>query len=177
MSPKPRLWLDVVAALALTCAYAGWVIARRHGDWADGLVPFRSRSVLYSAPVVAPLVLFALERWRRRTEWTKGHLAIDAGVFLLAASRMFLPVPGVSGHALFLTYGAVTASTRVVRVAMAVVLAATAVVKIFLWHDPSLLGGALVAFVAAFAWKRVAPPASSAGGLLVPPARNLTGES
>jgi hypothetical protein len=48
---------------------------------------------------------------------------------------------------------------------MAIVLAATAVVKIFIWHDPSLLGGALVALLAARAWKRAAPrPAARSRG-------------
>lgn len=158
VAPRTRTWLDVAVALAMTFAYAGWVVARRHGDWADGLVPFRARSVFYSAPVVAPLVLFALERWRTRAAWTKVQLAIDAGVVLLAASRMVFPLPGVSGHALLLTYGYLTATTRLARVGMAIVLAATAVVKIFVWHDPSLLGGALVAALAARSWKRASTP-------------------
>jgi hypothetical protein len=145
---------DIAWALGLTLVYAAIVILRRHGDWAFGLAPFKSSSVFYNAPVVAPLFLFLQERTRRRAEIGRRRILIDAAVLGLAASRMVIPVPHVSGHALLLAHGLGTTRGLVPRVALALVLLATAFVKIVLWHDPSLVGGLVLGAASAWLWQR-----------------------
>jgi hypothetical protein len=147
MAPARRQeLLDLCGALAVAAAYAASVVLRRSGYW-------MVYDLYYNAPIVVPFVLFLIDRVRRRGDLKLARLGVDAGVVALAASRVVLPVPGISGHTLFLVYALLT-TRGVTRVATAVVLLEVTVIKLALWHDPSWLGGVLVGTVAARAFTR-----------------------
>jgi hypothetical protein len=65
--------------------------------------------------------------------------------------RAILPIPFISGHALFLTYALLTTQTRLARWTAIIILIQVAAIKIFVWHDPTLLGGITVGILAAWA--------------------------
>ena len=142
---------DLAVSLCVAAAYAVSVVLRRHGHY---LV----YDLYYNLPIVAPFVLFGLNRFIRRAEVGGRRLALDAAVVLLAASRVIVPLPGISGHTLFLTHAVLT-TQRVPRVAAALVLAEVTVIKLGLWHDATWFGGLALGVVASVAWRRWLQPA------------------
>ena len=90
---------------------------------------------VYHVPIVFPLVTFVLERSRSKSRTHSLSLALDAVVVVLAMWRIIGNVPILSGHALFLSYAALTCRTRLTRFAALLVLAETFVLKVFVWHD------------------------------------------
>ncbi len=122
----------------------------------------------YSVPIGVPFVAFLFDRAERRATLTRGQWLIDVPLVGLALTRAVVPVPLISGHALFLAYALLTTRSRVARWTAAAVLLQVAYVKIVLWHDPTLFGGALLGAAAAWAFGRLAsvfdPPAS--GGVV-----------
>lgn len=107
----------------------------------------RDLLVYYFAPIGVPFVasLFdRAERWREVRWW------IDVPVVIVSFLRALLPIPFISGHALFLTYALLTTQTQIARWTAVIVLIQVAAVKIFAWHDPTLLGGIILGILAAW---------------------------
>jgi hypothetical protein len=87
----------------------------------------------YNVPIAAPFSAFVLERLLRRRGLP---LAVfDVGVVSLALTRAVFPVPGYSGHVLFLLYALFSGRSKSVRVLSALVLAQVLVVKFAFWND------------------------------------------
>lgn len=134
----------------MAAAYALSVVLRRNGRW---LV----YDLYYNLPIVVPFVLFLLHRARTRGELGARRIAIDVAVVALAASRVVLPVPGISGHTLFLTH-AMRTTGGVARAAAVLVFLEVTVIKLALWHDLSWGGGLVIGLLSARAWRFVSRP-------------------
>jgi hypothetical protein len=107
-------------------------------------------------PIAVPFVAFVLERAEglSKSGWPVGLL--DVSVTGIALSRMFYPVPGISGHVLFLTYALFTLRYRVSRLFAALVLAQTLVLKVVFWHDyQTPPGGLLLGITGALLYHRL----------------------
>lgn len=101
----------------------------------------------YNVPIAAPFSAFVLERSLRRNGLILP--AFDVGVVSLALARAVFPVPGYSGHVLFLLYALFSSRSKTVRILSALVLAQVLVVKFALWNDfVTPLGAAALAALA-----------------------------
>lgn len=107
--------------------------------------------LVYMVPIAAPFVAFLLDRAQRwlfggRMPWQAYlPLAVDVPVVVLGFARTLYSVPFISGHALFLAYALLTTRSRTAQVLSVLVLAEVIYFKIFVWQDPTLYGGVLVA--------------------------------
>jgi hypothetical protein len=141
----------LAAGLALSGVYALVVLLMCEGD--------QERYYLtYFVPIGVPFVGFLFERARsyaRQSSLPVPLLALDAAVVVLALARAVYHLPFISGHALFLGYALLTVRSWWVRVPAALVLIEVIYFKIFLWDDPTLYGGLLVAALAALVWSRL----------------------
>ena len=133
----------LTASLGLACLFALVVTLRYHG--------LRQHFLLYYfLPVSVPFVAFVFDRaarWRQISRW---QWAIEVPIVLLALSRAFVSVPLVSGHALFLAYALLSSRSWVVRLTAVLVMLQVAYLKIFVWADPTLVGGIILGMVAAW---------------------------
>lgn len=105
-----------------------------------------------------PFVGFLFDRAQRYTAGFRSSLlavGIDALVVGLALVRAVYALPWISGHTLFLVYAVLTVRSRWARIPAVLVLAQVVYLKIFVWHDLTLLGGALLAYAAAWGWGKV----------------------
>lgn len=102
-----------------------------------------SRTVLivYHAPVGMAFTAFALDRLKYRRAIPIRQALIEIPVLALALSRALLPVPFISGHALFLSYALVTEQLAPARAVAAVVLFEVILLKLFVFQDGTLPGG------------------------------------
>jgi hypothetical protein len=75
-------------------------------------------------------------------------------VLIVSLMRIFIAVPFISGHALLLTYIALSTQSLLARFTAALVLLEVFYIKIFLWSDFTFFGGALLGVLAAilFRW-------------------------
>jgi ABC-type multidrug transport system fused ATPase/permease subunit len=139
--------LGLAAVLALACFYLF-----------DGHELIHHLS--YTVPIAVPFAGFLFDRalvyLGQPGRQVAPRAGLDTGLVLLALWRAVYPVPLISGHALFLTYALLSTRSLWIRIPTVVVLAEVAYFKIFLWHDPTIFGGALVGAAAALAWKRLA---------------------
>ena len=131
-------WLSrplVVVLLALTgsAAWALYSILRFPPEKA-------TLNLVYHVPIVFPFVTFLLERVRSIRHAPSWSFGPDSIVVLLAMWRIIGDVPLLSGHALFLSYAALTCRTRITRLAALLVLLETLWLKLFVWHDAATLG-------------------------------------
>lgn len=113
--------------------------------------------LVYNVPIAVPFVLFLFERARYylRTQSRAASVALDSVVVATALARAVFLLPLISGHALFLSYALMTMRSRLAKLAAVLVLLIVIYFKAFVWHDPSLLGGAAVGIAAGLAWKRL----------------------
>lgn len=134
------------ASLGAALAFAGFIII----DNDLGASPGRHGFYLYyMVPLAAPFVAFLLDRAARLRELRWIQWFVDLPVIILGLVRALYDLPGISGHALFLTYALLTARSRAAQIIITVVLAEVVYLKIFAWHDSTLFGGILAAGVAA----------------------------
>lgn len=112
----------------------------------------RSFYLYYFAPIGVPFVAFLIDRVARWPILTLRQGLVDLLVTVLALARALAEVPFISGHALFLTYALVTVRSGVGRITAALVLLQVIYLKIWVWRDPTLLGGAVLACLAALAY-------------------------
>jgi len=116
--------------------------------------------LVYNVPIAVPFVLFLFERawfYLRTPPRALLAAALDSVVVVTALARAVYPVPLVSGHALFLSYALLTMRSRLAKLAAVLVLLIVIYFKAFVWHDPTLLGGAAAGIAAGLAWKRLNP--------------------
>ncbi len=104
---------------------------------------------IYNAPIAFVFVVYLFdraERWRaiRLRQWL-----IEPCVIGLAMTRALVPIPLISGHALFLTYAILTTPRRLAWWLAVLVLIEVSYIKIVLLHDATLIGGALIGIIAA----------------------------
>ncbi len=119
----------------------------------------------YNVPIAVPFVGFLFDRalvYLGRPGKHAASFSLDGILVALALWRAVFPLPVISGHALFLTYALITTRSAWAKIPAVVVLAEVAYFKIFLWHDVTLLGGALVGMAAALAWRTLERSASRA---------------
>lgn len=142
----------LAASLGAALAFAALVILDR--ELAKG-PDQHAFFLIYMVPIAAPFVAFLLDRAQR---WLFGGrmplqaylpLAVDVPVVVLGFARALFDVPFISGHALFLAYALLTTRSRTAQVLSVLVLAEVIYFKIFVWQDPTLYGGVLVATAAA----------------------------
>jgi hypothetical protein len=129
---RPAIMLGL--ALAAAALFCGWIILRFEGEkqW---------YYLYYFAPISVPFVCFLLERadtLRNKTAWP---YLIDLPVLVLSLIRAFYPLPFISGHAYFLSYALLTTRNWPARLTAALVLLEVIILKVFVWHDATLLGG------------------------------------
>ena len=147
-------------ALGLMCGFglaAGLALASFYLFEGQQLMHFLS----YNVPIAVPFVGFLFDRaptYLGKPGNRASVIVLDMGLVMVALWRAVYPVPLISGHALFLTYALLTTRSLWVKIPTIVVLAEVAYFKIFLWHDPTLFGGALVAVLAALAWWMLTRP-------------------
>ncbi|MGE0792284.1 MAG: hypothetical protein AB7S26_41810 [Sandaracinaceae bacterium] len=139
-----------IAGVAIALSYAASLIGE-HRDY----------FLYYNVPIAAPFAAFLAERLIQRA----GPRAalIDASVVALALSRVFVPVPFCSGHALFCGYATLSAQSRTGRLLDVLVLVEVIAIKVLLWHDfATLTGGLAIAALASLVrrWCGAAPRAS-----------------
>jgi hypothetical protein len=137
-----------VVSLLVGLIYGAYGAARTSGEW-------RIHHLIYMTPIAVPFVAFTLERMENLWTLKWCPFLLDALVVALALSRVFYPVPFISGHVLFLTYALLAVRQRVSRVFAALVLLQTLVLKVFFWHDlHTPLGGIILGLLGALAYRR-----------------------
>ncbi|MEZ4667980.1 MAG: hypothetical protein R3E39_08700 [Anaerolineae bacterium] len=135
------------AALLAALVFALFAIWRYDGEWRDLLV-------FYFAPIGIPFIIFLFDRaeHRRVTLWL-----LDVPVVILAVLRSAYPIPLVSGHSLFLTYALFTTHSTMARLSAFIILIQVIILKTFVWHDTTLIGGVVAGAAAAwinYRWRR-----------------------
>ncbi len=130
--PLSVLGISLFAALV----FAGLAILRYDGD--------RQFFVLYYVtPIGVPFVAFLLDRAERFGNRRIVHWLIDLLVVGFSLVRAFYPLPIISGHALFLMYALLTTHSWPARITAALIFLQVMYLKIFAWHDSTLIGGML----------------------------------
>lgn len=112
----------------------------------------------YFTPIGIPFVGFVFDRAEQYKSASTASWVIDLAVLIPALIRALVPIPLISGHALFLSYSLLTSRSRIARITSLLVLLQVAYIKIFLWRDATLLGGAFAGCLAAlvYHWVRLA---------------------
>lgn len=108
----------------------------------------RNYFLYYFVPIAIPFVAYGFDRLERRHELRTSQWIIDLLVVTLALGRTVLPIPLISGHALFLTYGLLSTRSPVARITAAAIMLEVCYLKLIMWHDLTLVGGVLVACIA-----------------------------
>jgi hypothetical protein len=103
----------------------------------------------YHAPIAFAFVTYLFDRAKQARAIQPRRWAIELSVVGLALSRTLMPVPFISGHALFLTYFILTASSRFARWVAVLVMLDVIYVKLVFVQDLTLLGGVVVGLLAA----------------------------
>lgn len=109
---------------------------------------FRWLLLYYFSPIVIPFVAFLFDRAEHYQSRDTTAWVIDLAVVLPASARAMIPIPFISGHALFLTYSLLTTQSTVARITAFLVLLQVAYVKIFLLRDATLIGGMITGYLA-----------------------------
>jgi len=149
LGPSPAAALALaIAALAATTV--GILVLTPRARWAHFL--------FYDVPIAVPFVFFLCERWRGRASWQGARRLLDVGVLSIALMRPAAMALGqgtfpplVSGHALFLSYAILATHSPLVRASAIAVMLQVIYVKVFVWADPSIVGGAVLGILAAAA--------------------------
>jgi hypothetical protein len=105
----------------------------------------------YSVPIAVPFVAYLFDRAQR---WPEIRWTLDVPVILLALSRAFVPVPLISGHALFLTYAVLTTHLPIARWTALLMLLYVIYLKAFVWQDTTLIGGLALGIAASLVWRK-----------------------
>jgi ABC-type Co2+ transport system permease subunit len=103
--------------------------------------------IIYNVPVAVVFCAFVLDRLAKAEERQCWQWLLDVAVIALALLRAKVPVPFLSGHALFLTYALLTANFGITRLLALAVLGQVAYLKIQ-WGDLGLVGAILLGSLA-----------------------------
>lgn len=109
----------------------------------------------YYLPIGVPFVAYLLDRAKRYREFYWWNWTLEIPLIVVAFLRSQMPVPLVSGHALFLSYALLSTRSNVARLTAFLVLLEVIVLKIWAWTDPSLIGGILVGMTVALIQNRL----------------------
>ena len=109
----------------------------------------------YFTPIGIPFIAFLFDRAERNVFASKAAWGIDAVILGLSLVRSVILIPIISGHALFLTYSLLTSQSKLARITAILVLLEVAYLKIFIWSDPTLIGGVIVGALAALLYWRI----------------------
>jgi hypothetical protein len=115
----------------------------------------RSYLLVYDVPILIPFAMFMLDRLASFNETTLTGKGIDFITLAAAITRAFINVPIISGHTLFLVYAIVTSSSKLTRATCVLVLIEVAYIKIFIWRDPTLIGGTVVGIIMGLAFRQL----------------------
>lgn len=108
----------------------------------------RNYFLYYFVPIGIPFVAFIFDRLERRHDLQTSQWIIDLLVVTLALGRAILPIPLISGHALFLTYAMLSTRSWAARISAIVIMVEVWYLKLIVWHDLTLIGGVLVGCIA-----------------------------
>lgn len=136
LSPLARLAISIAATLL----FAASVTAHFRGETRHFLL-------YYFAPMALPFTAFLLERAAFWPESNAKNRSLDGVVLLMALLRAGLPIPGYSGHALFLSYALTSSRQRLTRVLALIVLLQVVWLKVQ-WRDATLVGGLVLGLLA-----------------------------
>jgi hypothetical protein len=117
----------------------------------------RDLLIYYFAPVGVPFVCFLADRLQY-----PGLPLLDVPVLILALLRAAFTIPLISGHSLFLTYALLTTRTWVASITAVVVLVQVVYLKVFAWHDVTIVGGATLGLAAAWLYRTAKRPSWAA---------------
>ncbi|HVE16490.1 MAG TPA: hypothetical protein VNB29_07125 [Chthoniobacterales bacterium] len=116
----------------------------------------REFNLCYMLPIVIPFGMFLFDRHRSAASLTRASLLVDSLVIGMSLVRIFISVPYISGHALFLSYAILTTARIWPRLVAGVGLWYTAYDKLSnfgnLWE---LLGGMLLGIIFALVCRRI----------------------
>jgi hypothetical protein len=98
------------------------------------LTPRQKFSALYNFPLYSVGFLWLFYRLQENKSFLPLMLLVDILVVLIAASRFFGPLVPASGHALFLSYSLLTASSKFYKITSAILLVLTIALKLS-WGD------------------------------------------
>lgn len=102
----------------------------------------------YFVPMSVPFTAYLFDRIQQWRKLSLARLCIDLLVLGLSITRAFKPYPPmISGHAFFLTHAIITSKSWVGRLTAGAVMLQVVYLKVFEWHDPTLLGGILAGIV------------------------------
>jgi hypothetical protein len=134
-------------SLLTTLVFVFLIILRYEGEG-------RHYLLYYFAPLVIPYIAFVFDRLKNWNTIHNTQRLIDIFVLVISMMRLFITVPFTSGHALILTYIALSTQSLLARISAALVLLEVFYIKIFMWNDLSFFGGALLGIIAAvlFRW-------------------------
>ena len=144
MSETQKRGLEVLCAIGATAVVASYFLVFKSGESLH-------YALYYNTPIAAPFAVFMVQMLYRRD--SREGLFVDASVVGLALARASLPMPGYSGHVLFLMYALLSRSGWV-RVLAALVLAEVLFIKLVLWSDWLTPLGALTLAVIAVRLRR-----------------------
>lgn len=136
----------LAVSLGATLAFVALVL------WQPGYTgQERAFQVAYNAPIVFVFAAYLLDRAERWRAIRPRQRIVELVVVGLAMARAAAPVPLISGHALFLTYVLLTTPRRLAWWSAALALVEVSYLKIAIWRDATLIGGAVVGLLAAWA--------------------------
>jgi hypothetical protein len=141
--PLSRLIIAITSTLLLAAA----VIVFFNGE-------MRAYFLTYDVPIALPFVLFLLDRLTIVNRITLIGKSLEFAVLTVALIRSVIPLPLVSGHALFLSYALATSSSWITRIAATIVLLEVAYFKVFAWNDETIVGGIVTGLIAAYLFRR-----------------------
>jgi hypothetical protein len=124
--------------------------------------PGRLILLYYHAPIGFAFTVYAFDRLARWAAIAWRQWLVEVPLIALALSRTVAPLPFFSGHALFLSYVVATPGFRLARGIAALVLVEVIVVKTFLLHDATLIGGTVIGLLAAIIVRRLSAPKPAA---------------
>ena len=146
---RPLVVLGVSLLAALL--FAGVVVLAFEGETEWYLL-------YYFVPIGVPFVAHVLERSEHWPTLTFRQQLVEEIVVGLSLLRAIFLVPLISGHALFLTYALLSTSSTLVRVIAGLVMLEVIYLKVFVWHDPTIVGGTLLGILATIAYRRFRRP-------------------
>jgi hypothetical protein len=148
----PRLLASPPATLVISALFAGSVALYFARVWHAGPL-----SLWYNVPIAAPFAAFFLDRLLPRPSGRRASAVVDVAVLALALLRVFAPpLPWASGHALFLSYAALTARRWPARIIAGAVLLQVSYMKLFVTGGVvSLIAGLVLGAVAWLAHRRL----------------------
>jgi hypothetical protein len=149
-NPRPIIFHPITVLLVsciMALIYSLAIIHLYQGE-------IRSFLLMYFMPIVIPFIAFLFERVEKRKTLAGRSWIMDGLVIGLSLLRTIIPIPLISGHALFLSYSLLTTKSWITGITAVFVLIEVAYIKVFILHDVTLAGGMILGGAAAFMYAR-----------------------